>query len=672
MSEVRIHNLQLIAICEPKISSSYLNDFRLRLNMDAAVANLSGSIWVFYQHPWVCSILGESRQHLSLRVQHNFLPSSVCMSFLHASCTADDRVHLWEALLVDKPPSDPWLIGGDFNVILDSEEKRGGRPFVASEAEDLLLFMTQAEVFDAGFSGSRFTWCNNREGRARIWKKLDRVLLNHSFLQLNLNLSVQHLTRDPSDHAPLLLSAATRLDNRPRPFRFLNVWTTHHGFLQVVRDSWCGEFQGGPLPILVSKLRKVKENLRAWSLHSFGDIFQAVKQAESVAAVAEANFDNDDSDQAREALHKARAELRRCLSIEDQFWQQKAKIKWLKDGDSNSKFFHSVVAERRMKAVIHRIKTSHGHWVSDEEDIAAEAVAFFSSLFSAEGTPVLGDLSSIIPVVMSPSDNLSLEATPSLEEVRRVVFDMDRESATGPDGWEGEFFTTAWEIVGEDLHKAVVSFFCGATLPRSITATSILLIPKVQCPQDFSQFRPISLCNFVNKLISRVLADRLANFLPQLISPQQSGFVKGRLISDNFLMAQELITGMGNKKRGGNIALKLDMAKAYDRVSWFFLTKVLRAFGFSEVWIDMIWRLISNCWFSVIINGSPQGFFKSSRGLRQGDPLSPSLFILCAEYLSRSLNQLPNQRAFVGFQVPRGCPTITHLAYADDVIIFLG
>nr|XP_027127775.1 uncharacterized protein LOC113743906 [Coffea arabica] len=112
------------------------------------------------------------------------------------------------------------------------------------------------------------------------------------------------------------------------------------------------------------------------------------------------------------------------------------------------------------------------------------------------------------------------------------------------------------------------------------------------------------------------------------------------------------------------------MAKAYDRVSWLFLLQVLRRFGFGERWIDMIWRLISNVWFSVLINGSPCGFFQSTRGLRQGDPILPALFIIGAEVLSRLLNSLVGQRGFLPFKVPPSCPIVTHLADADDVIIF--
>nr|XP_027123281.1 uncharacterized protein LOC113740010 [Coffea arabica] len=132
----------------------------------------------------------------------------------------------------------------------------------------------------------------------------------------------------------------------------------------------------------------------------------------------------------------------------------------------------------------------------------------------------------------------------------------------------------------------------------------------------------------------------------------------------------ELLSNMERSSRNADVALKLDMSKAYDCVSWIFFTSILRRFGFGEQWIDRIWRLLSNVWFSVLVNGSSVGFFKSTRELHQGDPLSPGLFIVGTEVLSRSLNKLIEHWEFQCFSVPPRCPRITHLSYADDVLVF--
>lgn len=139
---------------------------------------------------------------------------------------------------------------------------------------------------------------------------------------------------------------------------------------------------------------------------------------------------------------------------------------------------------------------------------------------------------------------------------------------------------------------------------------------------------------------------------------------------ENVLLVQEIVHDIRIRAKPANVIIKLDMTKAYDRLCWLFLTKVLRRMGFGEMLIDMVFRIISNNWYSILINGQPQGFFKSSRGIKQGDPLSPTLFIIAAECMSRALNALHRDEKFRGFGMPKWSPYINHLAYAYDTIIF--
>lgn len=152
---------------------------------------------------------------------------------------------------------------------------------------------------------------------------------------------------------------------------------------------------------------------------------------------------------------------------------------------------------------------------------------------------------------------------------------------------------------------ATEQFFNGAYLPRSITATTIVLIPKKTNPKAWTDYRPISLCNVTNKILTKILTGRLTPLLPLIIAPNQSGFIKGRLLSDNVLLAQEMFHELPRCSPSPNMGLKLDMAKAYDRVQWPFLLKILEQMGFPSGWISMINRCIGSCWFSVLINGYP-------------------------------------------------------------------
>lgn len=182
---------------------------------------------------------------------------------------------------------------------------------------------------------------------------------------------------------------------------------------------------------------------------------------------------------------------------------------------------------------------------------------------------------------------------------------------------------------------AVQSFFLSGFLLKSLNHTNIALIPKKDNPTLASHFRPISLCNVIYKVISKILFSRLKPLLHKLISPLQAGFVPHRLIHENSILAHELIHKLKHHRgKRGLMALRVDMAQAYDRIEWAFLFEVLRCFGFSASWIQLITQCVSTVSFSLLLNGGTHGFFCPQRGLRQGDPISPLLFILCFEVLS--------------------------------------
>lgn len=170
--------------------------------------------------------------------------------------------------------------------------------------------------------------------------------------------------------------------------------------------------------------------------------------------------------------------------------------------------------------------------------------------------------------------------------------------------------------MANDVWRAVRAFFCGYELSRSVTHTNLVLITKKEVLKSFSDLRPISLSCFLNKMISRVLNGRILMVLPKIISPNQLGFVKGRSIVENVLLAQEIIKDINRRNRLVNVVVKLDMTKAYDKVSWVYLTKVMRKFWFLGGFDRHGWRLVSNNWCSVLVNGQFFGFFQSSRGLK--------------------------------------------------------
>ena len=186
-----------------------------------------------------------------------------------------------------------------------------------------------------------------------------------------------------------------------------------------------------------------------------------------------------------------------------------------------------------------------------------------------------------------------------------------------------------------NVTQSVLSWLNSGTLPQPVNHTFITLIPKKKSPKHVSDFRSISLCNVLYKLFSKVLANRLKKFLPSIITEHQSVFAKDRLITNNILVAFETLHCMKNYSSGssGYMALKLNMSKAYDRVEWSFLEQLMRKMGFCDKWIDLIMVCVRTVTYSILLNGEPKGLITPSRGLRQGNPLLPFLFLLCTEGL---------------------------------------
>ena len=189
---------------------------------------------------------------------------------------------------------------------------------------------------------------------------------------------------------------------------------------------------------------------------------------------------------------------------------------------------------------------------------------------------------------------------------------------------------------------------------------------------SMKDWRPIALCSVLYKLVSKVLANRLKKILHKCIAETQSAFVPGISILDNALVAIELVHYMKTniRRKDKNVALKLDISKAYDRIDWAYLKDVMRKMGFANRWVDWIMMCVETVDYSVIVNKDIVGPIIPSRGLRQGDPLSPYLFILCAEGLSALIRDAETKGELQGVRICRNAPVVSHLFFADDCFLF--
>ncbi|CAM8982260.1 unnamed protein product [Rhodiola kirilowii] len=243
----------------------------------------------------------------------------------------------------------------------------------------------------------------------------------------------------------------------------------------------------------------------------------------------------------------------------------------------------------------------------------------------------------IVPVKVSQEVNKKLKEPYTVNEVRKTLFQMHPTKASRIDGFSAMFYQKFWELVQYDVCEEVLKFLNEGELDQSMNETLIILVPKIKCACTVGEFRPISLYNVIMNIITKVLANRLLkDSLPEIISQSQSDFVKGRLTSDNILVAHELANVLTHRKLGqdGLLSLKIDMSKAYDRVDWMFLERILLKMGFDETWVRRVLKCVCSISYKVKVNGDISEQIIPGRGLRQGDPLSPLPFY----FMSRVAN----------------------------------
>nr|XP_004252203.1 uncharacterized protein LOC101264798 [Solanum lycopersicum] len=353
-------------------------------------------------------------------------------------------------------------------------------------------------------------------------------------------------------------------------FRFLNFWVDNPNFMLTVKNCWDRQVEGNAMWKFHQKMKRLAITLSGWSRNEFGDIFQKVRMYEEQVHEAEEKYILDQIDSNRSTLHELNAQYIKFLKLEDNILKQKTQLQWFKDGENN---------------------------------IGQEACEHFKKIFIGENKYINEHNLECIPSMVNHNQNTQLTKLPNIKGLKEVVFSMNTNSAAGPDGMNGYFFQKCWNIIKEYLMEVLHALFNGKIIPKYFSHSCIVLLPKVNNPNKFTEFRPISLSNFTSKIISKLVSKRLSRILPSLISNNQSGFVKGRIINENIMLAQEIIHQIKKPNIGSNVIIKLDMAKAYDWVSWSYICLVLRKMGFNEVFIDMIWRIMANNWYIVIVNG---------------------------------------------------------------------
>ncbi|GKB37953.1 RNA-directed DNA polymerase, eukaryota [Tanacetum coccineum] len=559
------------------------------------------------------------------------------------------------------------VVMGDFNEVRDASE-RYGYVFHAANALEFNDFIRNSHLHDIPLGGYAFTWTDKYATKI---SKIDRFLVLQGFLDLFPNMSGLILDRNISDHRPILLKEV-HVDYGPSPFRLFHSWFLEEDFTSVLESSWNNDVvpSNNAMITLKNKLKNLKTRLKAWNRDKRLTHNQERKHLQESLSAIDARLDQGmgfpDDIPNRAKFAKDLGDLNKKDSID---LAQKAKVKWAIEGDENFKYFHGIVNKKRRSLAIKGI-LKDGEWIDNPNHVKAEFYHHFSSRFSQPEW-------ARVPLVVNFPKRLSVDLASDLElevssdEIKKAVWDCGLDKSPGPDGFTFEFFKKHWSIVGCDVISAIKEFFSSSSIPNGCNASFIALIPKVLDAKHLNDFRPISLVGCQYKIIGKILASRLSNVMEDIISPEQSAFVKGRQIMDGPIILNEIVSWCKSKKEQ-TLLFKVDFQKAFDSVRWDHLDDILGKFGFGHKWRGWIKGCLSSSKASVLVNGAPTDEFMFHRGLRQGDPLSPFLFILVMESLHISFQRLIDQGMFAPLTIGNGNQVvISHLFYADDAI-FIG
>uniref|UniRef100_A0A2N9F2D7 Reverse transcriptase domain-containing protein n=1 Tax=Fagus sylvatica TaxID=28930 RepID=A0A2N9F2D7_FAGSY len=519
------------------------------------------------------------------------------------------RSAFWDELnLISNRWATPSCLFGDFNIIRYPGERLGCQNF-SQGMLDFSEFIDSNHLVDLPLEGGLYTWSNGADQPSM--SRIDRVLVSVDWEEHFPDVSQKLLPRPLSDHSPILVEAGGMARGKSS-FKFENMWLKSEGFVELVKGWWSGYSFGGPSSrVLARKLKALKGDLKSWNKNTFGDNAFLGR--------------------------RLKLEVDRLAHLAEVSWRQKSRVLCLKEGDNNTKFFHKMANSHRRRNQIKSIEVD-GTQFEEESEIRNQVVQFYKSLYHEheEWRPDVDGLS-FTSIGEEAKDRL--ERRFDKEEVVQVLKDLEGDKAPGPDGFTMAFFQKCWPVLQDDIMGFFEEVYDQGQFESSLNATFLALIPKKNDARNIKDFRPISLME---------------------------------VFISCFLRCWPIDSRSRLKRRQPGVICKLDIEKAYDHVNWNCLIHLMDTMGFGTKWQCWIRACISTVRYSVLINGSPAGFFGSSRGLRQGDPLSPLLFLLVMEILSKILKKVEDSGLIRGFQASRsGVPglSISHILFADDTMI---
>ncbi|KAL9988158.1 hypothetical protein ACROYT_G002566 [Oculina patagonica] len=570
------------------------------------------------------------------------------------------------------------IIGGDFNVILDPNlDGCGGKPKLkesAKQIENICLLYDLVDIWRLRNPGiRRFTWTQKTPV---IQRRLDFWLTDNA-LQEEID-QVSIIPSIKSDHSAILLSVngIEEKSHGPSFWKFNASLLDDNDYVALINDRyqvWVDEFRDIQDPRLLWDLIKfkIRQETISYSKRKARERKAKLTSLEEKLTILQELCDQDPSTDNLNRLEILKTEYDLQYEYIAQGAIIRSRARWYEQGEKSNKYFLNLESSRGKKSTIRKILKEDQSLTTNPKEIMAELRSFYSNLYQVNSTgeseaSLDAFLNSVSLPTLSEIQKEKCEVELTIGECFNILNGFQKNKTPGNDGLTTEFYLAFWPILGKHLVACLNYAHNHGELSNSQKQAVITLLEKKgKDKRLIKNWRPISLINVDTKIASKALAKRLENILPDLIHYNQNAYVKGRSIFDAVRTIDDVLEYTKCSDQSG-ILVTIDFEKAFDSLDHRFLLKVLRTFNFGPSFIQWIRTFYSNVSSCVINNGFATSYFNVDRGVRQGDPLSPLLFILSLEVLACSIRQ--NDK-IQGIKIEDEVVKIS--LFADDMTCFL-
>ena len=592
--------------------------------------------------------------------------------------------------LIDNFENPSIILGGDWNSTRDfsidnKNYKAINNPKITKEIDNLCAVYNLVDPWRINNPNrKRYTWL---QGVSNKQARLDYFLCTEELMSITKNYKIN--TKYRSDHAPIAMTLELTKEKRgPGTWKFNNKLLLEDDFnkmikkeINIIKSIYAATpynpdyietishgfdiMIGAPLfweTILVTLRGKI---ITYAAKRKRNQNLAKKKLVEDIETLdAKINTGNGSPTEMNK-LHELNENLIRIRKEELNGALIRSRANWLEYGERPSKFFLNLENKNKVNKNISEIKLEDGTTLDSQQDILNELADFYEGLYKEKPTTDEKEIPYEVNK-LTPTEFETLENEITKQELDKALSMLKNNKSPGIDGYSPEFLKHFWTILGDFFHESIKESFELGKLTNTQSQGLITCLPKSGKSRNLiKNWRPISLLNTTYKLISLCITNRLRKVLNTLISPEQKGFLEGRSISDCTRLMYDIIYECQVQNKPGLILL-VDFEKAFDSLSWSFIHKSLVKFGFGPKFRKWIHMFQQNSNSRVILNGNMSRPFKLHRGCRQGDPISPYLFILASEFLTQAFVKDPE---FKGITVQKKEHKISQ--YADDTSAFM-